>query len=387
MKHVLVVFGTRPEAIKMAPVVAALRARSDVMRTTVCVTAQHREMLDQVLAIFGIVPDIDLGLMRAGQGLNDLAAAVLTKMDAVLVDRPCDAVLVHGDTTTAMATALAAFHRQIPVGHVEAGLRTGRLDAPFPEEMNRVVVDRVATHYFAPTSGSRENLRREGVDDRAIVVTGNTAIDALLHVKGRLANLEVPVKALIGDPKRLVLITAHRREAFGKPFADVCNAIQSVAQAHPDVTFVYPVHLNPNVKGPARERLSAPNIVLLEPVDYASLVWLMDRSELVLTDSGGIQEEAPALGKPVLVLREVTERPELIEAGAGILVGTSPEKIQAEAGRLLADPAARAAVGRPRALFGDGRAAVRIVAHLAGEAVRPWVPADTLAPVAAADRR
>jgi UDP-N-acetylglucosamine 2-epimerase len=374
LKHVLVVFGTRPEAIKMAPVVAALRARSDVLRTTVCVTAQHREMLDQVLSLFGILPEVDLGLMKPGQGLSDLAAAVLTHLDDVLLDRQPDIVLVHGDTTTAMATAIAAFHRQVPVGHVEAGLRSGRMDAPFPEEMNRVVIDRVATHLFAPTPLALANLRREGADERAITVTGNTAIDALLHVRGRLPSLDVPVKAIVGDPARLVLITAHRREAFGKPFADVCSAIQAVATAHPDVQFVYPVHLNPQVKGPARERLTAPNVRLIDPVDYASLVWLLDRSEMVLTDSGGIQEEAPALGKPVLVLRDVTERPELIEAGGGLLVGTNPERIAAEAGRLLDDRAHRGAVGRPRSLFGDGRAGVRIVARLAGEAVRPWSP-------------
>ncbi len=374
MKHVLVVFGTRPEAIKMAPVVAALRARDEALRTTVCVTGQHREMLDQVLALFGIVPEIDLGLMRPGQTLSDVAASVLTHMDDVLAEREPDVVLVHGDTTTAMATALAAFHRQVPVGHVEAGLRSGRMDAPFPEEMNRVVVDRVATHLFAPTPGAAEHLRREGVDERAVLVTGNTAIDALLSVRGRVASMDVPVKAVVGDHQRVVLVTAHRREAFGKPFADVCTALQAVAVAHPDVAFVYPVHLNPNVRGPARERLSAENVFLLEPVDYASLVWLLDRCELVLTDSGGIQEEAPALGKPVLVLRDVTERPELIEAGAGLLVGTNPERIVAEAGRLLDDAAHRAAVGRPRGLFGDGRAALRIAARLAGEAVKPWAP-------------
>jgi UDP-N-acetylglucosamine 2-epimerase len=384
VKHVLVVFGTRPEAIKMAPVVAALKARGDVLRTTVCVTAQHREMLDQVLSLFGIVPEIDLDLMRSGQSLADVTAAVVTGIDQVLRERQPDVVLVHGDTTTAMAAALAAFYRQVPVGHVEAGLRSGRLDAPFPEEMNRVVVDRLATHWFAPTPRALDHLRREGADEARVTVTGNTAVDALLYVRGRVAAMEVPVKAAVGDPKRLVLVTAHRREAFGKPFADLCAGIQAVATSHPDVQFVYPVHLNPQVKGPARERLSAPNVHLLDPVDYASLVWLLDRAECVLTDSGGIQEEAPALGKPVLVLREVTERPELIEAGAGILVGTSPERIEAEASRLLDDPAHRAAMGRPRSIFGDGRAAVRIAARLCGEAVRPWAPASEAPAVPAA---
>jgi UDP-N-acetylglucosamine 2-epimerase (hydrolysing) len=384
VKHVLVVFGTRPEAIKMAPVVAALRARDDDFRTTVCVTAQHREMLDQVLALFGIVPEIDLDLMRSGQSLADVTSRVLTGLDAVLGERRPDAVLVHGDTTTTLAGALAAFYRQIPVGHVEAGLRSGRLDAPFPEEMNRIVADRVTTWFFAPTPGALENLRREGTDEAAVTVTGNTAIDALLHVRSRLPQIDVPVRRVVGDPKRLVLVTAHRREAFGKPFADVCSAIQALALAHPDVTFVYPVHLNPQVRGPARERLSAPNVMLLEPVDYASLVWLLDRCEFVLTDSGGIQEEGPALGKFVLVLRDVTERPELIAAGAGALVGTKPERIQAEATRLLEDPAHRASVSRPRSIFGDGRAAVRIAARLAGEAVRPWTPAPDAAPSGAA---
>jgi UDP-N-acetylglucosamine 2-epimerase (hydrolysing) len=384
VKHVLVVFGTRPEAIKMAPVVGALKGRPE-MRTTVCVTGQHREMLDQVLSLFGIVPEVDLGVMKSGQSLADLTCAVLSGVDRVLAERQPDAVIVHGDTTTAMAAALAAFYRQIPVGHVEAGLRSGRMDAPFPEEMDRVVVDRLATHLFAPTPGARENLLREGLDERAVTVTGNTAIDALLQVRHRVAGMDVPVKALLpSGAKRLVLVTAHRREAFGKPFADVCAALQAVATSHPDVVFVYPVHLNPQVKAPARERLTAPNVLLLDPVDYASLVWLLDRCEMVLTDSGGIQEEAPALGKPVLVLRDVTERPELVEAGAGVLVGTHPQKIEAEASRLLDDPAHRAAMGRPRALFGDGRAALRVAARLAGEAVVPWRPAPDAVPAGAA---
>ena len=376
VKHVLVVFGTRPEAIKMAPVVAALRARGDALRTTVCVTAQHREMLDQVLSLFGIVPDVDLALMRPGQSLTELASAVLVAVDGVLKQQQPDVVLVHGDTTTAMATALAAFHRQVPIGHVEAGLRSGRMDAPFPEEMNRVVIDRVAAHLFAPTPGAASNLRAEGVEESKVTVTGNTAIDALLQVRRRLPAMDLAIRTTLGDRARLVLVTAHRREAFGKPFVELLAGHEAVARAHPDITFVYPVHLNPNVKGPALERLSAPNVLLVDPVDYASLVWLLDRAEFVLTDSGGIQEEAPALGKPVLVLRDVTERPELIAAGAGLLVGTNAARIEREAGRLLDDPAHRAAMGRPRALFGDGRAATRIAARLAGEAVRPWFPTD-----------
>lgn len=374
MKHVLVVFGTRPEAIKMAPVVAALRARADALRTTVCVTAQHREMLDQVLALFDIVPDVDLALMRPGQTLAELSSAVLLAIDGVLRQREPDVVLVHGDTTTAMTTALAAFYRQIPVGHVEAGLRSGRMDAPFPEELNRVVIDRVATHLFAPTPLAARNLAAEAVDAKKVTVTGNTAIDALLSVRARLSTAKIPVRTLLGDPARLVLVTAHRREAFGKPFLELLSGLDAAARAHPEVTFVYPVHLNPNVKGPAMERLRAPNVRLIDPVDYASMVHLLDRCELVLTDSGGLQEEAPALGKPVLVLREVTERPELIDAGAGLLVGTDAAAIERETTRLLRDPVHRARMATPRAIFGDGRAAMRIAARLAGEAVRDWAP-------------
>ncbi len=374
MKNVLVTFGTRPEAIKMAPVVSALRRRPADFRVRVCVTAQHRGMLDQVLRLFDIEPEVDLDLMRAGQTPAEVTARVLASMTQVMTDDPVDVVLVHGDTTTAMATGLAAFYLEVPVGHVEAGLRSGRMDAPFPEEMNRVFIDHVAEHLFAPTPAAATNLRREGASDERIVVTGNTAIDALLEVRDRLDQAELPVRDAVGESERMVLVTAHRRESFGAPLLNVFDALQAVAESHPDVQFVYPVHPNPRVEGPARERLTAPNIRLIPPVGYAELVWLLDRAELALTDSGGIQEEGATLGRPLLVLRDVTERPELVDAGAGLLVGTDRDRIVAEATRLLADPSARARMGRRRDLFGDGHASDRIAAHLAGEAPAAWTP-------------
>lgn len=358
----------------MAPVVAALRARPGQLAVRTCVTAQHRHLLDQVNALFGIVPDIDLALMQPGQSLAALTARVLEAMTAVLEAERPDVVLVHGDTTTAMATALAAFYRDVPVGHVEAGLRSGRLDAPFPEELNRVVIDRLAQHLWAPTAGAARNLAREGLEAARVVVTGNTAVDALALARTRLAGAPLAVPALLGTARRLVLVTAHRRESFGAPLAAAFRGIAALARRHPDVTFAYPVHPNPQVEGPAREALDLPNVRLLPPVEYGDLVWLLDRAELVLTDSGGIQEEAATLGKPLLVLREVTERPEIVEAGAGLLVGTDAQRIEAEGHRLLADAAARAAF-RPRALFGDGQAAPRIAAALCDEPVAPWQPA------------
>jgi UDP-N-acetylglucosamine 2-epimerase (non-hydrolysing) len=372
MQTLLVTFGTRPEAIKMAPVVAALRARPEAFRTVVCVTAQHREMLDQVLQRFALQPEIDLDLMRPGQRLSDLSARVLTAMTDVLVESRADRVLVHGDTTTAMATALAAFHLEIPVAHVEAGLRSGRMDAPFPEEMNRVVIDTLAADLFAPTAGAAENLRAA---PGRVLVTGNTSVDALLQLRARLPELDLPIRSALGTAKRLVLITAHRRESFGAPLRNVFRALQVLAETHPDVAFVYPVHRNPRVQEPAAALLSAPNLHCIDPVDYAELVWLLDRCEFVISDSGGLQEEAPTLGKPVLVLRDVTERPELIDAGAGLLVGTDEARIREAADRLLSDPAHRAEMGRAPFLFGDGHAAERIASHLAGEPTAPWAPA------------
>ena len=335
MQRVLLTFGTRPEAIKMAPVVRALRARPD-LESRVCVTAQHRAMLDQVLALFDLTPDVDLDLMQAGQTPAQLTSRVIETMSNTLAAERPDVVLVHGDTTTAMATALAAFYLRIPVGHVEAGLRSGRMDAPFPEEMNRVVIDRVADRLFAPTSGAAANLAREGVDAARTLVTGNTAIDALLDVRARLADLPVPLRDVLDPARRMILVTAHRRESFGAPLASVFDALETIARRHPEIDLVYPVHPNPQVEGPARERLSAPNLRLIEPVDYGSLVWLLDRAHLVLTDSGGIQEEGATLGKPLLVLRDVTERPELVEAGAGRLVGTDCDRILEAVEGLLA---------------------------------------------------
>jgi UDP-N-acetylglucosamine 2-epimerase (non-hydrolysing) len=374
VRHVLVVYGTRPEAIKMAPVVAALRARPADVRTTVCVSAQHRGLLDQVNALFGIAPDVDLDLMRPGQSPADVTARVLLAMTDVLATHRPDVVLVHGDTTTALSTALAAFYREVPVGHVEAGLRSGRLDAPFPEELNRVVIDRLARHLWAPTAGAAANLAREGAAPQRVRVTGNTAVDALRLARARLPHAPLTAPALVGAARRLVLVTAHRRESFGAPLRAAFAGIAALARQHPDVLFVYPVHPNPQVEGPARELLREPNVRLIPPTDYADLVWLLDRAELVLTDSGGIQEEAATLGKPLLVLREVTERPEIVAAGAGLLVGTDARRIEAEGHRLLADPAARAAF-RPRDLFGDGRAAERIAADLAGARLPDWRPA------------
>jgi len=374
MQTVLVTFGTRPEAIKMAPVVAALRARPDDFRCVVCATAQHRDMLDQVLPLFGLVPDVDLDLMRAGQTLNEITSRVIAAMDGVITDSKADLVVVQGDTTTAMGAALAAFQREVPVAHVEAGLRSGRLDAPFPEEMNRVVIDRLAAHCYPPTPGADAILAAEGLAPERRLVTGNTAIDALLDLRGRLDTLELPVRAALGAFDRLVLITAHRRESFGAPLLEVFGALQRIAVAHPDITFVYPVHPNPHVKGPAHQHLTAQNLKLIAPVHYGELVWLLDRAELVISDSGGLQEESPTLGKPLLVLREVTERPEVVDAGAALLVGTDGALIEREATRLLADPAARAAMGQARFLFGDGTAGTRIAAHLAGDQPAPWQP-------------
>jgi len=374
MQTVLVTFGTRPEAIKMAPVVAALRARPEDFRCVVCATAQHRDMLDQVLRRFDLVPDVDLDLMRPGQKLSDLTARVLTSMTRVIEETEADRVVVQGDTTTAMGAALAAFHLEVPVAHVEAGLRSGRMDSPFPEEMNRVVIDSLAHDLFPPTPAAAANLLAAGADETHVLVTGNTAIDALLGLRERLEDLDLPVRDAFGDVQRLVLITAHRRESFGAPLRAVFAALQTIATAHPDITFVYPVHPNPQVLGPAHELLSAPNLKLIEPVDYAELTWLLEKSELVISDSGGIQEEAPTLGRPLLVLREVTERQELIDAGGGLLVGTDEALIIEQATRLLADPAAREAMGQKRLLFGDGMASKRIAARLAGEDVPAWRP-------------
>lgn len=366
-RKVLLLYGTRPEAIKMACVAKALEQRPDRFTVTLCATAQHRELLDQVEALFGLQPDLDLDLMRPDQALNELAGRAFTALDRVLAERAPDWVLVQGDTTTAFVGAFAAFHRGVKVGHVEAGLRTGDLRRPFPEEANRRAIDLVADALFAPTERARRALLAEGVPPRSIHLTGNTVVDALQHVAGRL-----PPE----PPRDEVLVTVHRRESFGAPLAEVFAALRELAAALPAVRWIYPVHPNPSVREPALSLLSGlPNVELHEPFGYLELVRRLRTARLVLTDSGGIQEEAPTFGTPVLVLRDTTERPEGIEAGVARLVGTDRARIVTEALRLLTDEDARrrmASAGNP---YGDGRAAARIVAALAGEELEPFASA------------
>jgi UDP-N-acetylglucosamine 2-epimerase (non-hydrolysing) len=364
MIAVAVVMGTRPEAVKLAPVIAALRARPSSFTCLTVATAQHRELLDQVLAAFAIHPDVDLDIMSLGQPLSRVAALVLERLDPVLVRERPDWVLVQGDTTTVMAAALAAFHRGARVGHVEAGLRTGDRRNPFPEEINRRVADVVADLHFAPTEGARQALLREGVQPWRVSVTGNTVIDALLAVAAQPAPPPPEALAAVWNTdRRLVLVTAHRRESFGAPLQDMLLAVRDLAEGfRADTTMVYPVHPNPNVSGPAREVLGAsPNVVLLPPLGYAEFVHLMRRSTLILTDSGGVQEEAPSLGKPVLVMRAVTERPEGVAAGTALVVGTERGHIVGAAARLLTDPAAYGRMAGAVNPYGDGMAAARIV--------------------------
>lgn len=367
--RVVSVFGTRPEAIKMAPVLQEM-SRNQVFESLLCVTAQHRSMLDQVLSLFQLEPDWDLDLMLPGQDLANLTARVLSGVHGVLAKARPDLVLVHGDTTTTLAAALAAFYLHIPVGHVEAGLRTGNLEAPFPEEANRLLTDRLCRFHFAPTERARQMLLQEGLSGSSIHVTGNTVIDALLWVRDRLG--EHPVHAwrehfesafsLFQEPDRpLLAVTGHRRESFGQGFLHICAALREIAEQRPDLHIVYPVHLNPNVQGPVFELLAGlPNVHLLRPLDYLPFVHLMNRATLILTDSGGIQEEAPSLGKPVLVMREVTERPEGIDAGTVRLVGTSKERIVVGVLGLLQDPESFESMRRAHNPYGDGRAALRI---------------------------
>jgi UDP-N-acetylglucosamine 2-epimerase (non-hydrolysing) len=366
--RVLVVFGTRPEAIKMAPVVQALQARPAEFAVRTCATAQHRDMLDQMLTLFGIAPDIDLDLMQPSQTLSGLSARVLTAFDPVLVAEQPDWVLVQGDTTTVMMAALAAQHRQIRVGHVEAGLRTWDRHSPFPEEMNRVVADHVSDLCFAPTDTARDNLLREGIQPHAIRVTGNTVIDALLQVAGRDWQPD-PYSALAQLPadRTWLLVTAHRRENFGRPLAAICQALRTLAGTRGDrLHIIYSVHRNPQVWGPVYASLGDhPGITLLPPVDYQELIYLMKHSRLVLTDSGGLQEEGPSLHKPILVLRDTTERPEALAAGATLLVGTEPDHIVRETCQLLDDPAAYARMADAPNPYGDGHAAERIADTLA----------------------
>lgn len=363
---VLSIFGTRPEAVKMAPVVKALQ-ENGAIESRVCVTAQHREMLDQVLTLFSIQPDHDLALMRPDQGLAELTAEIFTHLDPVLASESPDWVLVQGDTTTVMAASLAAFYRGIQVGHVEAGLRTGDKRQPFPEEINRRITSVIADLHFAPTEYSRANLLREGVADWRIKVTGNTVIDALRTIVEKDSPAQVnewlQEWGIGKNGKRLILVTAHRRENFGLPIRQICAALRTLSQRYGDrVHFVYPVHLNPNIKTPVFELLDdISQISLIPPVDYISLVYLMKNASFVLTDSGGIQEEASGLGKPTLVLREVTERPEGVEAGVLKLVGCDPEVIVREASRLLDDADTYASMAKASNLFGDGKAAGRIV--------------------------
>lgn len=369
MSRILVVFGTRPEAIKLAPVVKALR-QAGTFEVRVCVTAQHRQMLDQVLELFTITPDVDLDLMQPGQDLTDLTARVLVGMRGVLRDWRPDWVLVQGDTTTTLAASLAAHYEKIAVGHVEAGLRTGNLYAPWPEEMNRRLTTALAALHFPPTPWARDNLLREGVTAEVVQVTGNTVIDALLEVVARLASdeaLRVGLERQFGflnPARKLVLVTGHRRESFGPGFEQICQALRTLGERD-DVEIVYPVHLNPNVQEPVRRILgSCPNIHLIEPLDYLPFVYLMSRAYLIVTDSGGIQEEAPSLGKPVLVMRDTTERPEAVEAGTAKLVGTDRGRIVMEATRLLEDAAAYRAMAQAHNPYGDGKASERIVDFL-----------------------
>ncbi len=363
---VLTVFGTRPEAIKMAPVIKELSGFSDCIETRVCVTAQHREMLDQVLDIFDICPDYDLNLMRQGQSLTQVASAVLDQLVPILLTEKPDWVLVQGDTTTVMAAALAAFFHKVKVGHVESGLRTWDKSRPFPEEVNRRVADIVSDLHFAPTTWARDNLIHEGTDPLSIIVTGNTVVDAVLEISSRPRSLPDDLAAMVASPRRLILVTAHRRESFGEPFQQLCLALRDLALCYPqDIQLIYPVHLNPNVRGPVYEFLgNVPNILLLPPLDYVSLIHLLKHSYMVLTDSGGIQEEAPSFGVPVLVMRDVTERPEGVEAGVARLVGTCRETIVGQARRLLDDPIEFAKMAHRTNPYGDGKAASRIVSAL-----------------------
>ncbi|PQK70956.1 UDP-N-acetylglucosamine 2-epimerase (non-hydrolysing) [Pantoea ananatis] len=367
---VLTVFGTRPEAIKMAPLVQAL-AQDPAFESRLCVTAQHREMLDQVLSLFQLQPDYDLNVMRPEQGLTEITCRILQGMHTVLLDFKPDIVLVHGDTTTTLAASLAAFYQQIPVGHVEAGLRTGDLASPWPEEGNRKLTGHLARLHFTPTLRSRQNLLDENLADDSIVVTGNTVIDALLWVRDRvLDDNEINAQLasrypFLDDSKKLVLVTGHRRESFGEGFERICSALAQIARQHPHAQIVYPVHLNPNVHEPVNRILRGiDNIVLIEPQEYLPFVWLMNRAWLILTDSGGIQEEAPSLGKPVLVMRETTERPEAVEAGTVKLVGTDTARIVNEVSTLLNDDEAWQTMSRAHNPYGDGEACGRILQAL-----------------------
>lgn len=379
MKKIMLVFGTRPEAIKMAPLVKEFQKYPDIFNTIVCVTGQHRQMLDQVLDLFDISPDYDLNIMKQGQDLTDVTCRVLSGMRDVLNETKPDIVLVHGDTTTSSASAIAAFYQQIPVGHIEAGLRTHNIYSPWPEEVNRQITGRIASYNFAPTPLSANNLLNENVADSSIFVTGNTVIDALYYVVDKIKNDSALESSLanslnacgynvdrLSDGRRLVLITGHRRENFGEGFISICKAIKSLTEMYPDVDFVYPMHLNPNVRKPIHEVFgenidNLSNIFFIEPLEYLSFVYLMEKSHIILTDSGGIQEEAPGLGKPVLVMRDTTERPEALDAGTVKLVGTDYDKIVNEVSLLLNDTDYYDNMAMAVNPYGDGNACQRIV--------------------------
>jgi UDP-N-acetylglucosamine 2-epimerase (non-hydrolysing) len=383
-KRVMLVFGTRPEAIKVAPLVKEFQKHTDRFETIVCVTGQHREMLDQVLHLFDIKPDYDLNIMKQGQDLYDVTARVLTGLRDVYSESKPDVVFVHGDTTTSMAAALAAFYQQIPVAHIEAGLRTHNIYSPWPEEMNRQITSRISVYNLAPTALSKENLLKEGVDESTITITGNTVIDALYlvldkiksdkslqsEIKATLINSGLPGEMVenftspLPNKRKLVLITGHRRENFGDGFINMCNAIKTLTEKYPEVDFVYPMHLNPNVRKPIKEIFGESvinNIHFIEPLEYLPFVYLMNQSTLVLTDSGGIQEEAPGLGKPVLVMRDTTERPEAVEAGTVKLVGTNYDLIVSETSRLLDDEEYYNTMSQANNPYGDGQACERII--------------------------
>ena len=374
IKKVLIVFGTRPEAIKIAPLIKLMEKYPDIFDVKVCVTAQHREMLDQVLSLFKIIPDYDLNIMKAGQTLFDITALVMQGMRPVLEEASPDIVIVHGDTTTAMAVSLACYYCKIPVGHVEAGLRTQDKFSPFPEEMNRKIVGSLADYHFAPTSHSRHNLLREGVDESKVFVTGNTVIDALYSVLS-IINSDKVIRnkienefSYLNKKNRLILVTGHRREAFGTGFEEMCYAISDIANSYKDIDIVYPVHLNPNVQEPVKRILGRnefKNIHLIDPLEYLPFVYLINRSSIILTDSGGIQEEAPSLGKPVLVMRNTTERPEAVEAGTVKIVGTKSSLIISETKILLDNSNEYARMSKAHNPYGDGHAAVRIATVLA----------------------
>ena len=374
MKKILLVFGTRPEAIKMAPLVKAFQKDTEHFETRVCVTAQHRQMLDQVLEVFGITPEYDLNIMAPNQDLYDITAKVLMGLREVLKDFRPDTVLVHGDTTTSMAASLAAFYMQIPVGHVEAGLRTYNMLSPWPEEMNRQVTDRICTYYFAPTEQSKKNLLQENIDEKKIFITGNTVIDALLMAVDIISSTsgmeekiakEFQEKGYTVGNREYILVTGHRRENFGEGFLHICKAIKELAALHPEMDIVYPVHLNPNVQKPVYELLSGvDNVYLISPLDYLPFIYAMQHSTLLLTDSGGVQEEAPSLGKPVLVMRDTTERPEAVEAGTVKLVGTDAEAIVSNVTALLQDKEMYKRMSETHNPYGDGQACERIMAAL-----------------------